>query len=363
MKENRNLSKYYDLHKTLSFDALFTMIITSRGRGKTYGVRKQSIKDHIKDGSTFAEICRFKDEIKNIKNGYFDKIILNNEFPDYEFKIEGNKGFIAKKIVNNEQNKKKNKLNWEFLCGFYALSEYQNIKKRTHVNLKRVIFDEAIIEKLDRYHTYFNNEYDILLNIVDSLSREDAHNEKIKVRIYLLANACDLINPYFIKFGINDIPKFGYSWYKNKNVLLHYEDPKEYAILKEQNTLVGKLSSNEVQETANKNVFIQKGKEFIISKPKNAKFSFGIKVREKNFGVWIDYVNGYIVIDKKIPNGNNNTVYTLFREDNTLNTISATRANTALNSLKQFYYDGLIRYTSYSIMENFKYVFDILGIR
>ena len=362
----KSISKYYDWHKTLSYNALITMCVTARGRGKTYGLRVQCIKDFLKHGFTFAEVCRFKDEIKNIKSGYFDKIIYNNEFKNYDFKVEGNKGYIAKRVKQSEEDKekgKKPKLDWQFLCGFYALSEYQNIKKRTHVGLKRVIFDEAIIEKLDRYHSYFQNEYDILLNIVDSLSREDAQESNIKTRIYLLANACDLINPYFIKFGINDIPKFGYTWFFNKNVLLHYEDPQEYAILKETNTLVGKLSSDGVQDTANKNIFIQRGKEFIVKKPKNAKYMFGLKVKNDYFGIWVDYEQGYIIIDKKVPAITNTNIYTIFREDNTLNTISANKANKALLSLKQFYYDGLVRYTSYQIMDKIKYVFEILGIR
>lgn len=364
MSENK-ISKYYDWQKTFSYDALFNMIITARGRGKTYGLRKQAIKDFLKDGSTFAEICRFKEEIKNIKNGYFDKLIVNNEFPDYEFKVEGNKCYIADKppSTNDKEKDKKWKYNWKFIGGFYALSEYQNIKKRTHVNLKRIIFDEAIIEKLDRYHTYFQNEYDILLNIVDSISREDASNSNIKVRIYLLANACDLINPYFQKFKITDLPAFGFSWFNNKKILLHYENPLDYAKLKKENTLVGILSSDEVSETANKNLFIQTGKEFITEKPKNAKFLFGVRLKNDEFGIWADYKNALVIISNKVAKGENMQIYTLFKDDNTLNTISASRASEALNQIKKFYYDGLLRYSDYSVYGKFQYVLEILGIR
>lgn len=365
MKKDSSISKYYDWGKTLSYDALLTFVITSRGRGKTYGIRKQCIKDYLKDKSTFAEICRYKDEIKYIKNGYFDKLEFNNEFPDYIFKIEGTKAYIAKKPseYNDESKKKKQKTNWEFIGAFYALSEYQNVKKRTHVNLKRVIMDEAIIEKLDKFHKYYENEYDILLNIIDSLSREDVHTKKIKTRIYLLSNACDLINPYFIKFGINDIPPFNYSWHNNKNVLIHYEKPNEYAQMKRENTLSGILASDNLSATSVDNLFIKIGEEFIAAKPKNAKFSFGIKLKEHSFGIWADYSDCIMYINNKIPNGDEHTIYTLYREDNTLNTTIADKAHKSLQVIKELYYSNQIRYTSYSVMELFSNVLQILGIR
>ena len=71
--------KYYNWEKTLSYAADVTMVVASRGRGKTYGLRKQCIKDHIKDGSTFVEICRFRSELSPIMDGYFAR--LQDEFP------------------------------------------------------------------------------------------------------------------------------------------------------------------------------------------------------------------------------------------------------------------------------------------
>lgn len=368
-KSGNEISQFYPWQKTFSYDALLTFVITARGRGKTYGLRKQCVKDWIKDKSTFAEICRYRDEIKNIKQDYFGKLEFNNEFPDYMFKVEGNRAYIAKKPSgieledDNGNPIKKPKVEWEFLGGFYALSEYQNVKKRTHINLKRIIFDEAIIEKLDKYHTYYENEYDILLNIVDSLSRESVDSKNIRPRIYLLSNACDLINPYFIKFGINDIPPQDYSWHNNKTVLIHYENPKDYAVRKKENTISGILASNSLATTSADNIFIQTGLDFVADKPKRAKFSFGIIYKEHKFGIWRDDNECLMYVNNKIPNGDEFTTYTLYRQDNTLNTTVAHRASGAMQAIKTLYYNGQIRYTSFSVMELFSNVLQILGIR
>ena len=54
------MSDYYDWGTTLSYDADVTQVVTLRGKGKTYGLRKQFVKDFLKDESRFVEVCRFK---------------------------------------------------------------------------------------------------------------------------------------------------------------------------------------------------------------------------------------------------------------------------------------------------------------
>ena len=65
------MADFYDWHKTLSFDADVTMVIGPRGIGKTFGLRYQCIKDFLKDGSRFVEVCRFKAELSGVSDGYF----------------------------------------------------------------------------------------------------------------------------------------------------------------------------------------------------------------------------------------------------------------------------------------------------
>ena len=64
--------RYYNWDKVFSYNAPFNMIVTARGKGKTYGFRKQAIKDYIKDGSRFVEIVRYNKQVKDVAQGYFD---------------------------------------------------------------------------------------------------------------------------------------------------------------------------------------------------------------------------------------------------------------------------------------------------
>ena len=45
------MADFYDWNKTLSYDADVTMVIGAKGIGKTFGLRKQCIKDFLRDGS------------------------------------------------------------------------------------------------------------------------------------------------------------------------------------------------------------------------------------------------------------------------------------------------------------------------
>ena len=68
------MSRYYDWQTTLSKDADINIIITSRGRGKTFGLRKQCINDYRRDGSRFVEVTRTKTEMREICEDYFDRV-------------------------------------------------------------------------------------------------------------------------------------------------------------------------------------------------------------------------------------------------------------------------------------------------
>lgn len=341
---------YYDWHKTLSYAADVTIVIAARGRGKTYGLRKQCIKDHIKRSYNFVEICRYKSELGPIMDGYFNR--LEGEFPEYIFKTEKQKGYIAEKPAENEKPK------WRIICYFLALTDAQNAKKRTYNNVKNIIFDEAILENHDKHHRYLTREYIKLANVVDTTTRERPDTE-IKPHLFLLGNAVDLSNVYFSMYGISKMPKFGYKWYRDKTVLLHYEDPGEYAESKIKDTLSGRMIAGTAEETtAARNVFESTSEDMILKKPARAKFELGFKDAGQDIGVWGDYTEGYYYITNKIPAGTDRPVYYVTREDASANLLAARRADHWMRSLSEAHYSNLIRYESFAMMHKF---LDMLG--
>ena len=352
------MTNYYNWNKTLAYNADVTIVIGARGIGKTYGLRLQCIRDYIKHKYKFVEIVRYKNELSGVSNGYFNRIETNNEFSNYVFKTQGNAAYIAEKKVKDGK-----KPNWHLIGYFIALSQAQAIKKRTYDRVKRIIFDEAILDKTDRFHHYLSREFTILANVVDTVSRERPDIKCIKPSLYLLGNALDVMNPYFMHYNVG-VPKVGYSWYKNKTMLLHYVQSNEYSKFKANNTVAGRMLSGTEEGNNNiNNEFSKINNDFVMKKNKEAKFEFGIIYDNYSYGIWSDWKNGFYFINSKIPKNTNKPIYSLTLADNRLNYIAARKAETMLQGFIDLHYAGVLRYESISLRERFKTVLNLFGIK
>lgn len=348
--------KYIDWERVFSYDSRLSMVVASRGRGKTYGLRKQFVNDYLKNGYRFVEVCRYKSQINDVLTGYFDNLIKDNIFPNYIFKTEGAKAYISVKVDEGEKPK------WELFGYFVALSDYQNIKKRTFANVKRIVLDEAIIERLDKHHHYLSQEWTILQSVVDSVLREKPGENR--GRIYLLSNACDLVNPYFTALRITEAPKYGFTRYNKKRFVLYYEEPGEFVEARKVDTLAGIMAdfAGDVSTSFN-NEFGNANKDFIAEKPKNARFEFGVRYLNQSFGIWSDWKNGYYYVNEKIPANSERPVYALTAKDNRANLIVARRAEKVFKAFAEMFYAGIIRYDSPGTRENFVCILSLFGVR
>ena len=350
----RNL--YYDYARTFSYNADVTMIITARDRGKTYGIRMAALDDYLRDGNRFVEIVRYKNELPGIMAGYFDKLAINEKFVDYEFKTESGRGFIRPRQEDSEET-----VPWETLCYFVALSEAQNAKKRTYVRVRKIIFDEALIEA-GMYLRYLPREWELLANVIDTVTRETGQGG-VRPHAYLLSNACDLVNPYFTAWGIDSVPQYGYTWYAGKTVLLHYEDPRANPVDRSRTTLAGRMvAGTDEGRTAIGNEFVTARDDDIAQKPSHAKFWIGLVYQGTEFGIWVDWVEGYYYITRRIPS-DAGTVYSLTRRDNTANRLIARRVTPELRIIAQAYYDRIIKFDTIATRENLLDALSVFGIR
>lgn len=347
---------FYNWKKTRTYDADVTMVIGARGIGKTFGLREIFINDFIKKGYRFAEVTRFKTELSGVSNGYFDRV--EKKFSKYIFKTDARNAYIAEKPQNDD------KPDWK-MCGYFvALSQQQQLKKRTFDTVKNIGFDEAVLDNNDKFHRYLPNEFLQLVNLIDTLTRQRADDGEKKPHIFLLGNACDLLNPYFMHYNIDDIPEFGYSWHGSKNMLLHYVPDSGYSVEKLTGTVAGRMANGTTEASViglNKFVNIQ-DKNFIRKKPAKASFSMGIIYKNNNFGVWIDWKNGYYYITQNIPKGQS-PIYALTTNDNKINYITAKRADKIMKKFVEFYSMNLVRFESIGIYERFTKVLALYGVR
>lgn len=353
---------YYNWQKTFSYDAPLSIVVAARGRGKTYGLRLQMVKDYLKDGSRFAVVVRYKAQIKGsggVQYGFFDKLKLNNEFPSYRFKIEGVNAYISRVTTDEDE-----KPEWNLMGYFVSLSDMQRTKERTYSNVKRILFDEFSIDKRTSAR-YLPDEFGVFSNVLSSLIREES-GKPTKARVYLLGNSCDLTNPYFAAFGINSEPREGFTWYNGKTVLVHYLKDSAFAE-SQRKTLVGRLlGSRSEASMIFDNEFLNLHNSLVDEKTPNAKFSFGVVYAGSHYGVWLDGSTGILYVNRKFPKSYNSDftpVFAMTSADNDIDLSIAHRAEPYLKRFVREYYKNCVRYDSEGTYESFSHVLSLLGIR
>ena len=354
------MPKFYDWDKTMSYqtgtNGEICLVLGAKNIGKTFGLRKKCIERFIKHGEIFVELCRTKTERDSVSIGYFDKLQQVGFFTEYIFKIEKQCGYIARKPIDE-----KDKPVWKLICYFVALTIFQTEKKRTFVKPRRFIFDEAVIDTKDKYHRYLPDEFLILANLLDTISRQQP-NSDYQYYVYLLGNAVDLTCPYIRHNGINKLPSFGYSFYKNKTVLLHYVEPWN-AEERKARTLVGRmLDGNEESRVRFDNVFKDTTGKEVQKKTPEAKYKYAFKWGALTFAIWVDSKRGLWFVTSKLPKDARN-VYTLTKRDSSVNYQAIKRADPLAQLLNEVYYIGGLRYESAHLREAFFEVLEFLGIR
>jgi hypothetical protein len=354
-----DFTTHYDWPRTRTYDADTTMVISSRGPGKTYGLRYTFVSDYLKRGIRFAEVTRRANELTDLSFGYFDKMTANDEFPNHVFKSTSTKAFIAERPAEGE------KPEWQLIGYFVSLSQMQLCKKRTFVNVRNILMDEAVLDARDRNHDYLTNEWGLLTQMVDSLTREHAGDaDKLgKPHVYLLGNKCDLLNPYFAVCGLTDEPPYGYTWHRNKTFLIHNVEPGEYEDRKMAETVTGRMAAGTDEEQVLRGEgFTGNNPDFVHRRPRTAKYQFGIVFHGDRFGIWYDERQAYFYVDSKIPN-NAASVYALTTEDNRINYIMAKSSEKFLRSFCEFYGMGMIRFSTVVIRNKFNRVMRLFGYR
>ena len=350
---------YYDWNKTMSYqtgtNGEICFVLGAKDIGKTFGLRKKCIERYLKTGEIFAEFCRTKEELKRVMPGYFDKLQSAGFFLDYIFKCEKNAGYIAKRPKND-----KDKPEYNLICYFVALTNFQMEKKRTFVAPKRIIFDEAVIDVKDRVHRYLKDEFLILANLLDSVTRQQPNGENYY--LYLLGNSVDISCPYFRNLGISKIPDFGYTYYKDKTVLVHNVEPWD-AKERKVNTLVGRmLEGHDESKIIFDNIFSIEDDDAICKKSSNAKFAFAIIWGKQTFALWADHKLGLWWVSEKLPKQANN-VYALTKKDMTINYQLVKRTDHLMQLVSSLYYAGCLRFESPYIREAFFEILQFLGVK
>lgn len=349
-------TSYYDAPATISRGCHMNLIVTMRSRGKTYGFIKAAIKDWIRDGSQFVLVRRYDTELQQQFPKMFDAIVRKNEFPRHVFRVTGDTAYVADTRFDEEDSKGNVKHQWHVIGYGIPLSKQANYKGTEFAYVKKIIFDE-FIRVLRTPPGYLRDDVGAFLDLFKTISRD-----RQNVYAYLLGNACDLTNPYFRFIGLDREPPEGYSWYRNHEILVHYEKDATFRA-EEAQTVVGRL----VEGTAYAGVmmdneFYNGGDYFIEHKTKNAKFKYAISFLGYEFGVWCDFLSLTYYVSSKIP-ADTEFIMALTTEDMRPSTVMIGKVSPWLKSLIRLFRIGQVRFESPAIREAFVEALKYCGLR
>lgn len=367
--------QHYNAEKLLSHNqARIFVAIGAKNIGKTFSTRVEVIKRCIKHGTCFCEISRYKDENAELIGTYFDKIQKEGYFKKYRFTYKNKAAYIAEinPAFPDEPKEDKNK---RLICYFVSLNEFQSAKKRSYLPVEFFIFDEFVIEKHDRFHSYLKKETSLLSKLIDSVAREKTDEQAYdweqetgekyyKPKLVMMGNACDITCPYFEWMGLKDIPDYGYHWFRERGLVFDYAAPL-IGLEENYNTLAGLIiKGDEEASVMFENKFsVTKDAQYIEKKTSKARFWISIKFSAQTFGLWLDYDNALCYVNNQVPNNSDGVTYAFTDDDNELNYTVLKRSDTVSKQLSSMYYSNLFRYETIPLKGAFVRMLAFLGVK
>lgn len=288
---------FYNFDKLMSYNGIWNFLCGARGLGKTYGAKQRAVRNNIKNGEQFIYMRRYKEELKKSKDAFFADLEAENAFPEWDFRIFGDKG--QKAHVNTRDDKKRH---WETIGYFIPLSSAQGVKSVAYPLVTTIIFDEFILEKGLTH--YLPNEAEIFINFYSTVDRY-----KDKTKVFFLANAVSINNPYFLKFKIVPDQVGEFHRVEDGFIVCHFADSADF-----QNEVYKTRFGRFIQNTEYADYAV--GSEFkdnhdglVEEKTSDAKYFYTLETETGVFSVWLDWDKMIYYIQSKRPKQEN--VYTL----------------------------------------------------
>lgn len=277
---------YYNYDRLWGYDFLMAFLITERGLGKTYGAVVKAIKNFIKNGDHFIYLRRYKSELINAVPHIFDAIIKNNEFPDYNFYVEGNKFFIQPKELEGEKGSK-----IEFGRAV-ALSTANILKSTNFSDVTLIIFDEFLLAT-GVYH-YLKNEVETMLDLIETIGRL-----RDNLKVLFLGNMVSLTNPYFAYFNLSLPYNSEFKTFKGGSIVVQYAKNSAYRQVKKASRFGKLIDGTHYGSYAIDNNALMDSDSFIAKKDGECKNFSVIKLKGQKYGIWRSKLDGrlYVSLD------------------------------------------------------------------
>jgi hypothetical protein len=277
---------YYSFDKIYSYNAMFMFVCGGRGLGKTYGAKKKAIRAALDKDDQFIYLRRFKDEMK-ARNTFFADIQW--EFPDWEFRINGNQAEASYTEFKDEKKRP-----WKVIGYFIPLSTAQSQKSTAYPNVKLIIFDEFIIEKGLTH--YLPDEANVFNNFYSTVDRWQD-----KTRVLFLANSVSIMNPYFLEYDIKPDEVSEYDTKYDGFIAVHFADSKEFANSVYQTKFGKFIKNSSYADYAVGNGFQDNNDHLLQLKDEKARYQYTVVTQKGSFSVWYNVFTGNFFAQKRLP--------------------------------------------------------------
>ncbi len=182
--------KWYSLDNILKKDAQYYIIFGERSNGKSFAVDKYIIDKYFADGSQFAFVKRFEEDIKS---KYMSEV-FPMELRDYvEEKFNKKIKFYRGQWLVYDSDKEGKISECDIMGYAFSLSAVNRTKATTYPLIETILFEEFM--SIDC--SYLPDELNLLLNLVSTIAR---HRHTLK--IFMLANSISKYSPYSSALGI-----------------------------------------------------------------------------------------------------------------------------------------------------------------
>lgn len=256
---------HYSMENIEKYDALFNYIITARGGGKTFSMKKRMIDRFLEDGSRFVYVRRRPVEIENRKmKDFWYKPQSYGIYPELKLSYDTGEFLLGDKSMGTA----------------VGLSTSHNLRSVDFRNVTDIYFEEFVLKREPKVD-YLNDEVDKFLELYSTVAREE------DVKAWFLGNRLHDFNPYFLYFDLIP-PKIGNIKKWGEHAIEVWQGAK--FVEEKIGSRFGKIISGTKYESyAVKNDTLTDNVNFISSIPKAARIIMQILHYDKIYNAYYDY--------------------------------------------------------------------------
>lgn len=346
-------SIYYDGSKLWGRNAVISMVVGGRSMGKTYWGKGLFIDRFLERGEQWVYLRRHANQLDEFRKDAGAKLLsdISSEFPQHEMRVKGDLIQIRRKV--DEDEKVKNK--WLTMGYLMALTSNMQYKGTAYDDVRYILFDEFIREARNRtVDRYLTDEVGTLYSVLNTIDRM-----RDVVRVYMTANAGDLVNPYFMTWRIGKPPK-GFSRYQNGLVCLEYGGSQRFKEHAKDSRFAQLIAGSSYEAFAINNEFINDTPEFIAQKTPEAKCRIAFSYLGTDYGIWRDLNTGNAYVTSWAPK--DVPCFALMRSDMRPNVVLLKRTEPLLRSWADLYRYGMMFFDSPMTKAAWNELMGLLGI-